>query len=807
MGEGVFAYCRNLKSIKVESDNRVYDSRNNCNAIIETNSNTLVAGCASTTFPSPNVIKCIGKSAFYGIQIDNLDIPYGVETIEDAAFMGCSSNSVNIPSTVSSIGMRAFYWCDIQSIDLSKTQITELKKETFAHSNLTSLEFPNSLKSIGDSAFYFVDELTNITLPNSLSSIGAYAFKYCEGLTSIKIPEGVEIIEKEAFKGCHGAITIILPTTIKSLEMRAFDYCKNVTSVYYLSEKPCDDISSLAFDLTANNAVLYVPKGAVDNYKFFANYHSFKSLQEINGTLSLTVDNNNKIVSKGSVVKLSSNVEDARIYYTLDGSVPHRGSESYLPTGIVLIENCILKAIAYKAGYIESEVLTVSYSVKEKLVVSTFPSPGEVMINSIVSLSANNPKAKIHYTVDGTTPTSSSTLFDPNTTRIVVDKNLTIKAVAFEDDSDESEVLTVNYTTGGYPYDGIAFVGKTEEGASMVFQVISANNKTCQVGISDYPGNLSNPCVAQNYSGKITIPKKVEDFDVVGISSCAFAMCDGINSVTIPESISYIYWGAFVSCKQLQNVYSFVRIPFEIDDYAFCSDWDGTWITGTLYVPFATKEKYQLTAGWKNFKNIVEMAPPTTQVSISRAGYATFYDSQSTYTLPNGLKALVVSGTSNNKLTYQTLSNSVVPAGTAVMLASDNKQSGTYTLTATESDVSYTGTNLLRGSDEAQMTTGDGYHYKLSYGKSGTTWSNVFGWYWGADDGGSFMTEGHKAWLVVPKSVATTRGYSVDGETTGISTLELSEDAAVYYDLQGRRITQPTTKGVYIKNGKKVMVK
>ena len=198
-------------------------------------------------------------------------------------------------------------------------------------------------------------------------------------------------------------------------------------------------------------------------------------------------------------------------------------------------------------------------------------------------------------------------------------------------------------------------------------------------------------------------------------------------------------------------------------------------------------------------------------IELSSKGYATFFDSQSAYTLPNGLSAQIVTNAANNKLTYKTIADGsvsgAIPAGTAVMLVSDNKQSGTYTLTATESSASYTGTNLLRGSDEAQMTTGDGYHYKLSYGKSGTSWSDVFGWYWGANNGGSFMTEGHKAWLVVPKSAGTTRGFTVDDETTGISTLEVSEEEAVYYDLQGRRVMNPTVKGVYIKNGKKVMVK
>ena len=152
----------------------------------------------------------------------------------------------------------------------------------------------------------------------------------------------------------------------------------------------------------------------------------------------------------------------------------------------------------------------------------------------------------------------------------------------------------------------------------------------------------------------------------------------------------------------------------------------------------------------------------------------------------------------------------VIPAGTAVMLVSDSKKSGTYTLTASNSTASYSGTNLLRGCDEATTTTGNGYHYKLSYGQSGSNLSNVFGWYWGAQNGAPFQIEGHKAWLVVPKSSSSTRGFAIGGEATGIEMVSGDDNVeadAVYYDLQGRRVTKPTVKGVYIKNGKKVMVK
>ena len=198
-------------------------------------------------------------------------------------------------------------------------------------------------------------------------------------------------------------------------------------------------------------------------------------------------------------------------------------------------------------------------------------------------------------------------------------------------------------------------------------------------------------------------------------------------------------------------------------------------------------------------------------VKTSADGYATFFDSQTTYTLPNGLSAHVVTGISNNKLTYKKISDGsasgVVPKGTAVMLESDNKQAGTFTLEPSMSTTTYSGTNLLQGSDEATTTTGDGYHYKLSYGKSGSSLSNVLGWYWGAVNGGAFQIEGHKAWLVLPKS-AGSRSFSIDGEATDIETIDierLTDDN--WFDLQGRRISKPTEKGVYICNGKKVMIK
>jgi len=198
----------------------------------------------------------------------------------------------------------------------------------------------------------------------------------------------------------------------------------------------------------------------------------------------------------------------------------------------------------------------------------------------------------------------------------------------------------------------------------------------------------------------------------------------------------------------------------------------------------------------------------TMTVRTSAAGYATFYDSGWAFTLPTGLQAQVVSGVSDGKLNYQKLSDGVIPKDLAVMLTADQKQAADYTLTRTESDAVYTGSNLLHGSDEATTTMGDGLHYKLTYGNAGSNLGDVFGWYWGVQNGGAFKIEGHRAWLVVPKS-AGARLFSVDGEANSIDNLQIDDLRFVcpVYDLQGRRVSQPTKKGIYIKDGKKIVNK
>ena len=130
IGGSILQKCTNLTSVVVEKGNTTYDSRDNCNAIIETASNTLISGCATTTIP--NSITKIGSNAFNSqIRLKSICIPEGVTEIENGAFSSCDS--------------------------------------------LINVKLPNSLLIIGENAFRFNRIIPSITLPPSVDSIGAWA--------------------------------------------------------------------------------------------------------------------------------------------------------------------------------------------------------------------------------------------------------------------------------------------------------------------------------------------------------------------------------------------------------------------------------------------------------------------------------------------------------------------------------------------------------------------------------------------------------------------------------------------------------
>ena len=108
----------------------------------------------------------------------------------------------------------------------------------FPEETVTSITIPNSVTSIGDSAFAGCFSLTSITIPSSVTSIGYGAFFDCRSLTSITIPNSVTRIEEAMFLGCYALASITIPNSVTSIGNWAFSYCFTLSSVYFLGNAP-----------------------------------------------------------------------------------------------------------------------------------------------------------------------------------------------------------------------------------------------------------------------------------------------------------------------------------------------------------------------------------------------------------------------------------------------------------------------------------------------------------------------------------------------------------------------------------------
>ena len=187
-----------LSSIIVDKENPVFDSRDNCNAVIETASNRLVVGCRSTIIP--NGITSIGKLAFQGCKIQSIELPNSLVRIEDEAFYSSTIKTISIPDNVTEIGESAFWYCDsLASIKLPlnlKTLGVGAFEDCYT---LTSISIPDGVTEISDSLFCGCSNLKNVIMPNSVTSIGKCAFQGCYKIENISIPSETTIINDSAF--------------------------------------------------------------------------------------------------------------------------------------------------------------------------------------------------------------------------------------------------------------------------------------------------------------------------------------------------------------------------------------------------------------------------------------------------------------------------------------------------------------------------------------------------------------------------------------------------------------------------------
>lgn len=249
IGSGAFSRCPLLSFISVDPNNMVYDSRDNCNAIIKKSNMSLVQGCKNTVFPT------------------------GVRSIGPWAFGGCKVTSIEIPNTVKSIGMSAFYGC----------------------ANLSSVVIPEGVNEIGCSAFHNCISLTDIIIPNGVSVVESQVFYGCTSLSNVDIPSGVSEIGGSAFSNCTGLKRIIcradVPPTITSNDV--FENVGSDVEVYV----PCASL------------VDYMIAGGW-NYFDSSNFKCIEDLVNVNESISENIKDAISISEKSITV---NGVEPSKI--------------------------------------------------------------------------------------------------------------------------------------------------------------------------------------------------------------------------------------------------------------------------------------------------------------------------------------------------------------------------------------------------------------------------------------------------------------------------------------------------------------
>ena len=260
IGYGVFQGCTSLSTIVVNSGNTKYNSGDNNNAIIETSTKKLIAGCQNTTIP--NTVTKIGQRAFSGLNnLTSINIPSSVKTIEEGAFIGTGLTSVDL-SNVTSIGDNAFNSC-------------------------TGLTSVTTKASIGMSAFKGCTDLTSVTMTSG-TTIDTYAFQGCSSLTSVTMPNTLTSIGDFAFDGTL-VKSVTIPSSVTSIGDYAFVPSGGLTSVTVERTSPCT-ITNHTFP-SSWKATLYVPKGSKASYEaanYWKDFGTIKLSGLIEQTLALT---------------------------------------------------------------------------------------------------------------------------------------------------------------------------------------------------------------------------------------------------------------------------------------------------------------------------------------------------------------------------------------------------------------------------------------------------------------------------------------------------------------------------------------
>ena len=765
IGDYAFDDCSSMASMKVESGNPEFDSRNNCNAIIKTETNTLAYGCKNTVIP--NSVTSIGNDAFNGHSaLTAITIPESVTSIGIRAFAYCTSlTSVNIPSGVTKIGISTFLNCSSLNSITIPNGVTSIGSDAFCGCGLTSIVIPESVTSIDYRAFYNCKSLTSVSIPSSLNYIGFGAFRNCESLpyniydnglylgnsenpylvlveaktssiTSCTIREGCKLVA-DAFRVCSNLTSVTMPGSVTFVGNSAFSYCSSLRSltlgdgVTYID----DD----AFFLCSNLSSLTIPSGItrINGDQVFYDCTNLQYNEAGNGLYLGNPENPYLVLAKAKSKDITECEVDGWCKIISGTAFEECSSLTSvtIPEGVVSIEE---QAFEYCTGL---NTVTVPSTV---VFIGRYTFAGCTGITDFYCLADEVPETDAYaFSWSG-----------------LSDKTLHVPGASLESYRNTDPWSRFGSIVGYVPpvfveeVDGLWYRFETERGTATVIM----------------------PQGYEGYSGDIVIPATIEEggmtFSVTEIESYAFSnigaagdLTNTLTSVTIPETVVTIGEGAFFGCG-LPNILIKSTFPPFIYPSSFS---DPTYYHATLYVPNGCWYDYAFHYDWYRFINIRETTLEEEQLSMQQA-----------YTLMDASTfAYSVYDAVNNRIGTVSLINEDNPNHCWQVIEAAGEHY-LYNLGAKKFAVASADGTLVLTDAPTAIEMGDG------------------------EDGIVLGRQTGRQWAFVGNDRMSVEDAIVDGISSPAT--DFFEGDGTVYDLSGRKLSAPQ-KGINIIGGRKVVIK
>ena len=444
-----------------------------------------------------------------------------------------------------------------------------------------------------------------------------------------------------------------------------------------------------------------------------------------------------------------------------------------------------------------------------KVAMPTFsPAAGTYSEVQNVEITTATDGATIYYTTDGTDPDATSTEY---TAAIPVAQTMTIKAIAVKEGMTDSEIATAEYiikiitvnpkNIGSNYFVKVTDAADLEDGDAILI-VNEGNNKA----MSTTQNTNNRPSAVVTITDDAIIPgSNVQKLVLTDAGDGKWMFCVGTSA-----DAGFLTSGTTSTSNQLKTTTDpddNANATIEVTDGNAAIVFQGTGTKKTLRFNGASGQMMFSCygTGQQDVQIYKEVERTSVNVTIGETGYATLYYSDVNLTVPEGVtaKTYKANGTALVELDSYNTGN-VIPAGTGVVL---NGAQGDYTFAITTESGTASKENMLRGSDEAAETTGGAKYYMLSLAATGG--NETVGFYYKAENGAAFMNGAHKAYLAVPEGTeAKATGYAFN-EVTGINDITREQVTdGVWYTIDGKRLNgEPTVKGIYVVNGKKVVIK